>query len=101
MGDAAWQATHPNYPLTAREQFFRILRDYEIVRKPMQYGNPSVRPARTRNPARGFLHLPEHFVVAMMDVGRLRWGACEFSERSNGDVHHFDLGDPHHIPAAE
>jgi hypothetical protein len=101
MGEAAWQATHPDYPLTARSQFFRLLRDYEIVRKPMQYGNPSAEPGRTRNPARGFLHLPEHFVVAMMDVGHLRWGACEFSERSNGDVHHFDLKTPHHVPAAE
>lgn len=96
-----WQIEHYNYPLTARELFIRILRDYEIVRRPMQYGNPAIRPARTRNPARGFLHMPEHFVVAMMDVGNLRWGACEFSARSNGDVHHFDLGTPHHSPVPE
>ncbi|MCB9230046.1 MAG: DUF4157 domain-containing protein [Bacteroidia bacterium] len=35
----------------------------------------------------------------MMDIGDLRWGACEFSGRSNGDVHHFDLGTKHHSPA--
>ena len=99
MDDVFWQVLHPGYPLSAREQYIRILRDYEIVRRPMQYGSPSVSPASTRNPARGFLHLPEHFVVAMMDIGRLRWGACEFSARSNGDVHHFDLGTPYHSPA--
>ncbi|MCP4361955.1 MAG: DUF4157 domain-containing protein, partial [Chloroflexi bacterium] len=43
--------------------------------------------------------MPEHFVVAMMDVGHLRWGACEFSAAASGDVHHFDLRDPHHTPA--
>jgi len=98
MGNLFWQIIHPNYPLTSREQYFRILRDYEIVRGPMQYGNPNASPGRTRNPARGFLHLPEHFVVAMMDIGGLRWGACEFSASSNGDVHHFDLREPFHIP---
>lgn len=101
MDDIFWETLHPSYPLTAREQWIRILRDYEIVRSPMQYGNPAVRPASTRNPARGFLHMPEHFVVAMMDVGNLRWGACEFSAQSNGDVHHFDLGNPHHSPVPE
>ncbi len=99
MNNRDWQAVHPNYPLTPREQYFRILRDYEIVRKPMQRGNPAERPKDTRNPAKGFLHLPEHFVVAMMDVGKLRWGACEFSAKSNGDIHHFDLSTPHHSPA--
>jgi hypothetical protein len=99
MDDIFWQSLHPAYPLTAREQYIRILRDYEIVRRPMQHGAPSTSPASTRNPARGFLHMPEHFVVAMMDVGRLRWGACEFSERSNGDVHHFDLRAPYRTPA--
>ena len=92
MDDPAWQAMHPNWPMTARQQYFRILRDYEIVRKPMQRGNPSTRPTNTRNPALGFLHMPEHFVVAMHDVGNLRWGACDFGAGSNGDVHHFDLG---------
>jgi hypothetical protein len=101
MDDTFWEALHPAYPLTAREQYIRILRDYEIVRRPMQYGAPSTAPARTRNPARGFLHLPEHFVVAMMDVGRLRWGACEFSAVSNGDVHHFDLRTPYHSPVPQ
>ncbi|HRV93056.1 MAG TPA: hypothetical protein P5526_12910, partial [Anaerolineae bacterium] len=99
MDDHFWQILHPDYSLTAREQYIRILRDYEIVRRPMQYNNPAVNATHTRNPARGFLHLPEHFVVAMMDIGNLRWGACEFSRTANGDVHHFDLGDPYHSPA--
>lgn len=97
MDDPFWQIIHPNYPSTAREQYFRILREYEIVRRPMQYGAPSANPRQTRNPARGFLNVPEHFVVAMIEIGRLRWGACEFSADSNGDVHHFDLREPYHI----
>lgn len=90
--DPSWQACHPGYGLTAYQQYIRILRDYEIVRKPLQRGNPSTRPTNTRNPALGFLHMPEHFVVAMADIGNLRWGACDFGAGSSGDVHHFDLG---------
>jgi len=99
MDDMFWQDFHHAFHLTDREQYIRILRDYEIVRRPMQYGDPDVDARHTRNPARGFLHMSEHFVVAMMDVGNLRWGACEFRKTANGDVHHFDLGAPHHSPA--
>lgn len=89
MDDVFWLGTTTN---SAREQYFRILRDYEIVRKPLQRGNPSTNPGNTRNPANGFLHMERHFVVAMADAGRLRWGICDFGATSSGDVHHFDLG---------
>ena len=92
MNQPDWITLHPNTNLPARSQYFRILKDYEIVRKPMQRGAPSVRPNNTRNPALGFLHMPEHFVVAMMEQGNLSWGACEFSNGANGDIHHFDTG---------
>ncbi len=54
--------------------------------------NPAARPPRTRNPARGFLHMRRQVVAALADVGRLRWGAIDFGARASGDVHHFDLG---------
>ena len=28
----------------------------------------------------------------MVDVGKLRWGACDFGGGFDGDTHHFDLG---------
>jgi len=92
ISDPAWQAAHPGFTQTAREIYFRILRDYEHVRIPMVRGNPSTSPADTRNPARGFLQMPERFVVAMADVGQLRWGAADLGAQESGDVHHFDLG---------
>lgn len=75
----------------AREYYFQMLRDYEHVRIPMVVGNPEARPALTRNPARGFLHMSEDFVVAMVDTGNLRWGISDFGAASSGDTHHFDL----------
>ena len=91
MGDPVWQASHPGFTQTPREIYIRMLRDYEHVRIPMVRGNPTPRPADTRNPALGFLHMPEHFVVAMHDVGNLRWGAADLGAAESGDVHHFDL----------
>jgi hypothetical protein len=76
----------------AREYYFQMLRDYEFVRVPMVVGNPAARPAVTRNPARGFLHMTEEFVVAMADTGRLRWGIADLGAAESGDTHHFDLG---------
>jgi hypothetical protein len=72
--------------------FYRILRDYEHVRIPMVKGNPEPRPGLTRNPARGFLDMSEEFVVAMTDVGKLRWGIADLGNAESGDTHHFDLG---------
>lgn len=90
--DADFRRNHPDWTLTPRETYFRMLRDYEHVRIPMQRGDPSARPANTRNPTRGFLHLKQEVVEALVDVGRLRWGAADLGHGSSGDVHHFDLG---------
>lgn len=76
----------------AGEYYFRMLRDYEHVRIPMQRGDPDPRPRNTRNPARGFLHMTEEFVVAMADARGLRWGIADFPDTECGDTHHFDLG---------
>ncbi len=76
----------------ARDYYFRMLRDYEHVRIPMVRGTPTARPPQTRNPARGFLDMTEEFVVAMADVGGLRWGIADFGAATSGDTHHFDLG---------
>jgi hypothetical protein len=56
------QKSHPGWPYSPREQYFRMLRDYELVRVPMQRGEPSASPKGTRNPARGFLHMRREFV---------------------------------------
>jgi len=87
-----WPASHTTWGLTPRQTYFRILRDYEHARIPMVKGNPVARPPVTRNPTRGFIHIIESAVVALADIGRLRWGAVDFGPNSSGDVHHFDLG---------
>jgi hypothetical protein len=92
MNDPAWKDAHPAWPYTPRQMYFRILRDYEHVRIPMVKGNPVARPDITRNPTRGFLYMHPEFVVAMIDVGKLRWGAVDLGAGESGDVHHFDLG---------
>ena len=78
---------------SAEEYYFRMLRDYEHVRIPMERGNPAPRPGQTRNPARGFLDMTEEFVYAMTEVGGLRWGIADLDIHESGDTHHFDLGD--------
>ncbi len=70
----------------------QILRDYELVRAPMCVGAPAASPHVTRNPARGFLTIPRHVVVALCDAARMRWGACDFGAAESGDMMHFDLG---------
>jgi hypothetical protein len=92
MDNDEFRSSHPGWPSTPRQQYFRILRDYEHVRIPMVRGNPEERPANTRNPTRGFLDMRPWFVEAMVDVGGLRWGAADFGAQESGDVHHFDLG---------
>ena len=87
-----WPRAHGGWGLTPRQTYFRILRDYEHARIPWVMGKPVARPALTRNPTRGFLHMIEPVVVALADTGRLRWGAIDFGPTSSGDVHHFDLG---------
>ncbi len=92
-----FQTSHPNWPSEPRDQYLRIVRDYELVRIPMVIGDPSPTPERTRNPARGFLNLRREIVAALCDQG-LRWGACDFGVRADGSSHngamaHFDLED--------
>jgi hypothetical protein len=100
-----FQASHPSWSNGSRAQYLRILRDYEQVRipmvigcpSPMAIGSPSPASSRTRNPARGFLHLRSEIVTALCDQG-LRWGACDLGTRAdcssqNGAMMHFDLAD--------
>jgi hypothetical protein len=92
-----FQTSHPNWSNNLRGQYLCILRDYEQVRIPMGIGDPSPAPARTRNPARGFLNLRGEIVTALCDEG-LRWGACDFGisadgSSQNGAMMHFDLAD--------
>ena len=39
----------------------------------------------------GFIHHRKALVEAMVEVGKLRWGACDFGIGVDGDTHHFDL----------
>src|SRR5262249_4090885 len=55
MNADGWRARHPGWTLTAEQTYFRVLRDYELVRIPMVRGNPSESPGSTRDPVHGFL----------------------------------------------
>jgi hypothetical protein len=86
----------------SREQYVRILRDYEHARIPLVIGTPSAAPAKTRNPAHGFLNLRADIVTALCNEG-LRWGACDFEiapdgSSHNGKMSHFDLQDAGGFP---
>jgi hypothetical protein len=82
---------NPWYALTPDEQYIRILRDYELVRVPMQFGAVSTSPAVTRNPANGFLDIRREVAIALVDQG-LHWLASDLTTHS-GDVMHFDIRD--------
>jgi hypothetical protein len=92
LDDWLFKSLHPGWTKTPTQQYFQILRDYELVRIPMVFGQPDASPAETRNPARGFVDLRQELVEAMVDVGKLRWGAADFGPAESGDVQHFDLG---------
>ena len=68
----------------------QVLRDYEAVRIPTVVGAPSASPGVTRNPARGLMNLRRSVVVALCDVGGLRWGMSDFGAAESGDGMHFD-----------
>jgi hypothetical protein len=87
-----WIHNHDPYNLTAEQLYYQILRDYEKVRIPMLVGSQTTAPAKTRNPARGFLDMPEHLVVALGNIKGMRWGATNFGPSFSGDMMHFDLG---------
>ena len=80
----------PIDPGLAEEWYFQILRDYEVVRIPMQHGPPSEAPQTTRNPTAGFLNMRRELVVALTDVAGLDWGLIDFGGES-GDTMHFDV----------
>lgn len=85
-----WYAVHPGWP-APEQMYWQMLRDFEAVRIPMVFGNPSdVRS--TRNPARGLFDLRREVVLAMVDIGGMSWGACDFGPSASGDMMHFDLG---------
>ena len=87
-----WKQIHPQgWPQTPEQVYFQVLRDYEMVRVPMVSGAPQSLPGTTRNPVHGFIHHRKALVEAMVEVGKLRWGACDFGIGVDGDTHHFDL----------
>lgn len=89
-----WRNAHPNWPWsTPEQQYWQIVRDYEVVRAPMLQGSASAPITRTRNPANGFLDLPRDLVVSMVKTGRMWWGASDFGAGASGDMMHFDFGD--------
>ena len=97
MRSDGFRETHPGWPLDARAQYLRMLRDYEAARIPMVIGSPSATPEKTRNPARGLFYLPCEIVTALCEQD-LRWGACDFEIHADGSSHngammHFDLAD--------
>ncbi len=46
----------------------------------------------------GFMDQRKELIVALRDVGGLRWGATDFGEKKSGDIMHFD---GHHMGTAE
>lgn len=76
----------------------QVLLDYEAVRIPMVAGSPAARPSETRNPARGIMNLRRPVVVALCDVGGLRWGMSDFGRGASGDGMHFDTASRIYAP---
>lgn len=68
----------------------QVAADYQALRVPLVVGAPSMHPRVTRNPARGLLDVPRAVVVALCDVGGLRWGGVDFGTAQSGDLMHFD-----------
>lgn len=93
MNDPTWQANHPGWPLSPAQQYWQLLRDFEALRVPFLIGNPAAPITTTRNPSIGFLDLRREVVVALVNTGGLRWGACDFGVDESGDVMHFDRED--------
>lgn len=75
----------------------QVMADYEALRVPLVVGQPVARPRMTRNPAKGLMDLRRAVVVALCDVGGMRWGACDFGAGSSSDLMHFD--DASRIPS--
>lgn len=97
VSNLGFPVDHLGWNITVDFWLRQILRDYESVRIPMEFGAPSLTPSQTRNPANGFLTLREEVVTTLAGDPLLvlvnplmRWGICDFGTAS-GDVQHFDL----------
>ena len=75
----------------------QVMADYQALRVPLVVGQPVARPRLTRNPAKGLMDLRRAVVVALCDVGGMRWGGCDFGAGSSSDLMHFD--DASRIPS--
>ena len=78
----------------------QVAADYQALRVPLVVGQPVTRPRLTRNPAKGLMDLRRAVVVALGDVGGMRWGGCDFGVGSSGDLMHFDDAPRHPSGAA-
>ncbi len=69
----------------------QILRDYELLRLPLVFGNPTPFPQKTRNPVNGLMDLRREIVEAMCDntIADLAWGACDLGITESSDMMHF------------
>lgn len=81
----------PAGPLVGRVPPPQIALDYAALRTPLVIGTPTLAPRIARNPARGLMSLRRPVVMALCDVGGMRWGACDFGRLESGDLMHFDL----------
>lgn len=95
LADPLFAPNHPGWSTDVDFWFTQIMRDYEVVRIPLQFGPVSTVPASTRNPANGFLDLRQELIVTLASdpplPGVMRWGVCDFGPSESGDVMHFDL----------
>jgi hypothetical protein len=90
---APWYVSDAGQPglLVERVAPPQVALDYVALRTPLVIGAPSLAPRVARNPARGLMSLRRPVVVALCDVGGMRWGACDFGRLESGDIMHFDL----------
>lgn len=91
MDSEAWRADHGGWPYTPEQQYWQLLRDFELVRTPMLHGDPRKPITSTRNPAKGFLHLGRDLVCELVRTGELLWGASDLGAGESGDVMHFHI----------
>ena len=90
---APWYVSDAGQPglLVERVAPPQVVADYVALRTPLVIGAPSLAPKIARNPARGLMSLRRPVVVALCDIGGMRWGACDFGRLESGDLMHFDL----------
>jgi hypothetical protein len=95
LADPLFVPSHPGWSTDVDFWFRQIMRDYEVVRIPMLFGNPTLTPNQTRNPANGFIDLRQEVILALASdpplLDLMRWGICDFGAGASGDVQHFDI----------